>query len=111
MKQKLFAEQELKRNKEGGGLQEHIGEVDSADDESGFMLDREVCRLASETAVINVHELLEVKAEAEEVPVSTYDHFRRLGLSQFAPIFEHFGIREKCDLNDVIVGRMEAWDP
>jgi len=70
----------------------------------------EVHRLASEGAVMNVHELLDIKQEAKVAVVDIYDHFRRVGLHRYASIFEHFGIRRKQDIDSSLAARCEAWE-
>lgn len=96
MKQKLLAEQELQKRIVASG------ESPSSD---------EVHHLAAQSAVINVHELLDVKVEAEEVHVPIFEHLRRVGLHKFAPFFEHFGIRERRALKGDVKDAMDKWDP
>lgn len=60
---------------------------------------------------MNVHELLDVKRDVEDVKVPIYDHLRRVGLHHYAPLFEHFGVNFKNDLNGEITGRLDNWSP
>lgn len=105
MKQKLVAERDIKK------IDDMAEEAKKQGISEEVLFREEVHRMASETAVVNVHELLDVKQEAIEVAVDIYDHFRRVGLHRFAPIFEHFGIRRKQDINDKLADRCEAWEP
>merc|ERR1711971_766213 len=109
MKQKLEAEQHLKAlvQSDKDELPAQFKGLDSTSEEFALLSIEEVGRFASESAVMNVHELLDVKPDVEEVEISIYDHFRRVGVHRFAPIFEHFGLRTKKDLNEDFISRME----
>jgi len=111
MKQKLESEQHFKALSHKGQLPPEVAAIDLADDEQRFLYNEAVVNFASEAAVMNVHELLDVKIEAEEERVSIYDYLHRLGLHRFAPIFEHFGVREKKHITTELKDRMEQWDP
>mmetsp|Transcript_108744 Transcript_108744/g.307411 ORF Transcript_108744/g.307411 Transcript_108744/m.307411 type:complete len:1066 (+) Transcript_108744:60-3257(+) len=111
MKQKLLAEQDLKKQRDRDELPGHIAVFDPADELYKLLCSEEVRRIASETAVINVHELLDVKVEAEEIKVTLYDHLRRVGLHRFAPFFEHFGIRQKAHLTAELADKIKHWGP
>lgn len=113
MKQKLAAEQHFKALRDSDALSGPLAQLDPSTEDFGQLWADEVNKFASEAAVLNVHELLDVTAEAEEVRTSIHDHFRRVGVHSFAPIFEHFGIREKRDLNlhPNIKDRMGSWHP
>lgn len=111
MKQKLCAEQEVKRKRESGHLPHAFQGLDPQSDDFKFALNQEVLSLARESAVVNVHELLDVKQEADEVDIPVYDHLRRVGLHKFAPFFEHFGYRGRKDLSRDVVDTMSQWDP
>lgn len=113
MKQKLAAEQHFKALRDDGALSEPLAQLDPSTEDFVQLWADEVNKFASEAAVLNVHELLDVTAEAEEVRTSIHDHFRRLGVHRFAPIFEHFGIRERRDLSlhPTIKDRMGSWHP
>mmetsp|Transcript_14822 Transcript_14822/g.32680 ORF Transcript_14822/g.32680 Transcript_14822/m.32680 type:complete len:1078 (+) Transcript_14822:73-3306(+) len=111
MKQKLEAEQHFKALRDKGMLSTDLASSEAEDEEHSFAYNQAVAKFAAEASVMNVHELLDVKLEAQEEQVSIYDHLHRLGLHRFAPIFEHFGIREKKQLTSEIKDRMEQWDP
>ncbi|CAK0855795.1 unnamed protein product [Prorocentrum cordatum] len=113
MKQKLAAEQHFKALRDSDALSGPLAQLDPASEDFKQLWVDEVNRFASEAAVLNVHELLDVTAEAEEVRTSIHDHFRRVGVHRFAPIFEHFGIREKRDLHlhPNLKDRMGSWHP
>ncbi len=66
-----------------------------------------------EAAIVNVHELLDVKKDpdGEDTSMPIYDHLRRVGLHSFAPFFEYHGIRSKKDLTKDVLQRAAAWHP
>merc|ERR1719235_2134456 len=99
MKQTLLAEEIVKR---GSSL--------FADDQPARH-DAEVHRIAAETAVMNVHELLEVSNEVEDVAVPIFEHLRRLGVHRFTTLFEHFGIRLKGHLTPAVKDECKEWHP
>lgn len=108
MKQKLLAETDFKRRRDEA-LVDDYNVPDDNDEEFKF---RQAVRLmASDSAVMNVHELLDVKKEVPETRMHVYDHFRRVGLHQFSAVFEHYGIHVKQDLSDDLLGRIDKWHP
>lgn len=108
MKQKLLAERDIGKSRDRDGM---ASEAQSLGIDQEILFREEVHRQASESAVMNVHELLDVKQEAEETIVSIYDHFRRIGLHRFAAIFEFYGVRRKQDITKELAKRSEAWEP
>lgn len=97
MRQKVCAEREVNRRHTAEGL----ATVD---------YHAQVSSIASSTAVLNVHELLEVKREnAPDLPI--YDHLRRVGLHCFAPVFEHFGFRRASSLSEELAEVVNKWHP
>eukprot|EP00928_Gymnodinium_smaydae_P002799 TRINITY_DN11015_c0_g3_i1.p1 TRINITY_DN11015_c0_g3~~TRINITY_DN11015_c0_g3_i1.p1 ORF type:complete len:1162 (-),score=288.27 TRINITY_DN11015_c0_g3_i1:82-3567(-) len=111
MKQRLSGEQHVKAMRDRNELPAHFAGLDPNSEEFKFLANQEVECFASEAAVMNVHELLDVKPEAEVSKLDVYDHFRRVGLHRFAPLFEHFGVRSTSDITKDLVSRMEAWHP
>eukprot|EP00929_Paragymnodinium_shiwhaense_P076817 TRINITY_DN39549_c0_g1_i3.p1 TRINITY_DN39549_c0_g1~~TRINITY_DN39549_c0_g1_i3.p1 ORF type:complete len:1031 (+),score=237.22 TRINITY_DN39549_c0_g1_i3:167-3094(+) len=107
MKQKLLAEQDIKKRKDNGELED----VPAEDDASDAVFRLAVHRLAAETSIMNVHELLDVKQEVVDSKMPIYDHFRRVGLHRFATFFEHYGIRFKDDLNEGLCEKVGKWEP
>eukprot|EP00927_Polykrikos_kofoidii_P072555 TRINITY_DN68659_c0_g1_i1.p1 TRINITY_DN68659_c0_g1~~TRINITY_DN68659_c0_g1_i1.p1 ORF type:complete len:1096 (-),score=214.05 TRINITY_DN68659_c0_g1_i1:241-3453(-) len=111
MKQKLDAEQHFKRLREKGeGLRELYSE-DLSEEEQRQLFDEAVADFAAESAVMNVHELLDVKPDVHEPDLTIYDHLKRLGLQRAAPFFEHFGVRSKKDISKDLKEHMQHWDP
>lgn len=111
MKQKLLAEQHFTSLRDAKNLPAHVAALDPVSEEYKLVYNEEVVNFAAEGAVINVHELLDVKVEAEEVKIPVFDHLRRVGVHRFAPLFEYFGVRTKRELSKDFASRMETWHP
>merc|ERR1711937_410602 len=111
MTQKLAAEQDIKRKREKNELPQHLNRSNLGKDQFNHLLEAEIVQVAQDLAIMNVHELLDVKRDVEDVKVPIYDHLRRVGLHHYAPLFEHFGVNFKNDLNGEITGRLDNWSP
>lgn len=111
MKQKLEAEQHFKALKDKGELTGDLADADMDEEEHKFLYQEEVERFAAEAAVMNVHELLDVKADVEDIGTTVFDHLHRVGLHKFSPLFEHYGIRDKKDITNDLKDAMQNWDP
>ena len=110
MKQKLLAEVDLK----GQMPMELAAAAATMDPNSKHfkaLYAREVNQRAAETAVMHIHELINVEADDRQTKVHIYDHLRRVGLHQYAPFFEHFGIHEKAHLSADTLSKMVEWHP
>mmetsp|Transcript_95300 Transcript_95300/g.168808 ORF Transcript_95300/g.168808 Transcript_95300/m.168808 type:complete len:1077 (-) Transcript_95300:85-3315(-) len=108
MKQKLLSEQDLKKKKEADDI---VGQAASLGISEDVYLSDQVHKMASESSVMMVHELLDVRVEAEETQMEIYDHLRRVGLHQFAPAFEYYGVQTKKDVTSDLASQMESWLP
>lgn len=69
----------------------------------------EVRTLASDSSVVNVHELLEVKEEELGSNLPVYDHLRRVSLHKFAALFEHFSIYGTKDITPELADKIQDW--
>lgn len=109
MQHKLIAERSVKAQQDNGELIpgfEYLSNEDQL-----LCCEAEIVKYACESAVMNVHQLLDAKVETEEIKLPLFDHFRRIGLHRYTPFFEHFGIRLKQDLRQEVVSNMEHWHP
>lgn len=111
MAQKLKAEQDIKRKRDNDELPEYLNRSDVDKELFNHLVEDEILRLAQNLAIMNVHELLDVKLDVEDVKLPIHDHLRRVGLHQFAPLFEYFGMNFKSDLDEKMVDRLGNWHP
>ena len=111
MKRKLLAEVEIKKEMPAA-LALAAEKMDANSKQFKVQHGREVNRMAAESAVVHVHELLNVEADDRtKDKIHIFDHLRRVGLQHYAPFFEHFGIHEKSELSEDVVAKMAEWHP
>jgi len=106
MKQKLLAELQLKNR-----LPDSLNARNLNPNCKLFktLFNREVNRMAADSAVVNIHELLNTEADDRESEVNIYDHLCRVGVHQYAPLFEHFGIHDKSHISSDLKNKMGEW--
>jgi len=68
-------------------------------------------KTSAQLCIDSIPKLLQRSKPQIQDTLSTWEHLRRVGLQDFAPIFEYHGYTERRDFKDLKIDRVQAWSP